>query len=106
MTSLVKKTIEFLNKKKEGLTELNYQPKVFIEAKNQEKVFSLTRELINAQFELCDDELTNRLWEEVANLNIDPERIINLMYKCDSHDDFAAMVDKDSKYLESSFEIK
>ncbi len=106
MTSLVKKTIEFLNKKKEGLTELNYQPRVFIEAKNQEKVFSLTRELIDAQFELCDDELTNRLWEEVANLNIDPERIINLMYKCDSHDDFAAMVDKDSKYLESSFEIK
>ena len=106
MTSLVKKTIEFLNKKKEGLTELNYQPRVFIEAKNQEKVFSLTRELINAQFELGDDELTNRLWEEVANLNIDPERIINLMYKCDSHDDFAAMVDKDSKYLESSFEIK
>ena len=106
MTSLVKKTIEFLNKKKEGLTELNYKPRVFIEAKNQEKVFSLTRELINAQFELCDDELTNRLWEEVANLNIDPERIINLMYKCDSHDDFAEMVDKDSKYLESSFEIK
>ena len=106
MTSLVKKTIEFLNKKKEGLTELNYQPKVFIEAKNQEKIFSLTRELINAQFELCDDELTNRLWEEVANLNIDPERIINLMYKCDSNDDFAAMVDKDSKYLESSFEMK
>ena len=106
MTSLVKKTIEFLNKKKEGLTELNYQPRVFIETKNQEKVFSLTRELINAQFQLCDDELTNRLWEEVANLNIDPQRIINLMYKYDSHDDFTAMIDADSKYLESSFKMK
>ena len=106
MTSLVKKTIEFLNKKKEGLTELSYKPRVFIETKNQEKVFSLTRELINAQFQLCDDELTKRLWEEVASLNIEPERIINLMYKYDSHDDFTAMIDADSKYLESSFKIK
>ena len=106
MTSLVKKAIEYLNKKQESLIELRYQPKVFEEAKDQEKVYSLTRELINAQFQLCDDALTNRLWEEVANLNIDPERIINLMYKCDSNDDFAAMVDKDSKYLESSFEMK
>ena len=106
MTSLVKKAIEFLSKKKEDFIELNYQPRVFKETKDQQKVYSLTRELINAQFQLCDDELTNRLWEEVANLNIDPERIINLMYKCYSHDDFTAMIETDSKYLESSFEIK
>ena len=106
MTSLVKKAIEFLSRKKEDLVELSYQPRVFQGTKEQEKVYALTRELVNAQFQLCDDELTNRLWEEVANLNIDPERIINLMYKCDSHDDFDAMVDKNSKYLESSFEIK
>ncbi len=105
MTSLVKKAIEFLTKRKGGLIELSYQPKVFKETK-EEKVYSLTRELINAQFQLCDEELTNRLWEEVANLNIDPERIINLMYKCDSNDDFAAMVDKDSQYLVSSFKMK
>ena len=106
MTSLVKKAIEFLSKKKEGLVELSYRPRVFKETKDQEKVYSLTRELINAQFQLCDDELTNRLWEEVANLNIDPQRIINLMYKYDLHDDFTAMIDADNKYLESSFEIK
>ena len=106
MTSLVKKAIEFLSRKKGELIELSYQPRVFKERKDQERVYSLARELVNAQFQLCDDELTNRLWEEIANLNIDPERIINLMYKCDPHDDFTAMVDKDSKYLESSFEIK
>ena len=106
MTSLVKKAIEFLSRKKENLVELSYQPRVFKGTKDQEKVYALTRELVNAQFQLCDDELTNRLWEEVANLNIDPERIINLMYKCYSHDDFTAMIDTDSKYLESSFEIK
>ena len=106
MTSLVKNAIEFLSRKKGELIELNYQPKVYKERKDQEKVCSLTRQLVNAQFQLCDDELTNRLWEEVANLNIDPERIINLMYKCYSHDDFTAMIETDSKYLESSFEIK
>ena len=106
MTSLVKKAIEFLSRKKEDLVELSYQPRVFKGTKEQEKVYALTRELVNAQFQLCDDELTNRLWEEVANLNIDPQRIINLMYKYDSHDDFTAMIDADSKYLESSFKIK
>ena len=106
MTSLVKKAIEFLSKKKEGLIELGYEPRICKETKDQEKVYSLTRELINAQFQLCDDELTNRLWEEVANLNIDPERIINLMYKCDSHDDFSTMADQDATYLKSSFEMK
>ena len=106
MTSLVKKAIEFLSKKNEDLIKLNYESRVFKNTKDQEKVYSLTRELINAQFQLCDDELTNRLWEEVGNLNIDPERIINLMYKCYSHNDFTAMIETDSKYLESSFEIK
>ena len=106
MTSLVKKAIEFLSRNKEDLFELSYQPRVFKGTKEQEKVYALTRELVNAQFQLCDDELTNRLWEEVGNLNFDPERIINLMYKCYSHDDFAAMIETDSKYLESSFEIK
>ena len=106
MTSLVKKAIEFLSRKKGELIELSYQPKVYKEKKDQEKVCSLTLELVNAQFQLCDDELTNRLWEEVANLNIDPQRIINLMYKYDSHDDLTAMIDADSKYLESAFEMK
>lgn len=106
MTSLVKKAIGFLSRKKGELIELSYQPRVYKEKKDQEKVCSLTRELVNAQFQLCDDELTNRLWEEVANLNIEPQRIINLMYAYDSHDDFTAMIDQDSKYLESSFEIK
>ena len=106
MTSLVKKAIEFLSRKKGELIELSYQPRVYKGRKDQGKVCSLTRELVNAQFQLCDDELTNRLWEEVANLNIDPERIINLMYRCDSNDDFATMADKDSKYLESSFKMK
>ena len=106
MTSLLKKALEFLSKKKEELIELEYHPRVFKETKDQEKVYALTRQLVNAQFQLCDDELTNRLWEEVADLNLDPERIINLMYKCHSHDNFTDMFDIDSQYLTSSFEIK
>ena len=98
--------MSFLKRTKEDLIQLSYQPSVFQETKNEEKIYALTRELVNAQFQLCDDELTNRLWEEVADLNLDPERIINLMYKCHSHDNFTDMFDIDSQYLTSSFEIK
>ncbi len=106
MTSLAKEALEFFKRTKEELIQLSYQPSVFQETKNEEKIYALTRELVNAQFQLCDDELTNRLWEEVADLNLDPERIINLMYKCHSHDNFTDMFDIDSQYLTSSFEIK
>ncbi len=106
MTSLAKEALEFFKRTKEELIQLSYQPSVFQETRNEEKIYALTRELVNAQFQLCDDELTNRLWEEVADLNLDPERIINLMYKCHSHDNFTDMFDIDSQYLTSSFEIK
>ena len=43
MTSLVKKAIEFLSRKKEDLVELSYQPRVFKGTKEQEKVYALTR---------------------------------------------------------------
>ena len=106
MTSLAKEALEFFKRTKEELIQLSYQPSVFQETRNEEKIYALTRELVNAQFQLCDDELTNRLWEEVADLNLDPERIINLMYKCHSHDNFTDMFDIDSQYFTSSFEIK
>ncbi|MDP6181865.1 MAG: hypothetical protein QF527_04245 [SAR86 cluster bacterium] len=105
MTSFLQKAIMFLsprNAQKEGPIELSYQPEIFKAKKDQEKVFELTRELVNAQFLLGDDELSKRLWEEVANHNLDPEGIINLMYKCYSHNDLAEMIETDSNYHESS----
>jgi len=63
-----------------------------------EKVFSLARDLINAQFHLANDELSRKLWNEVATLKIDPQRIINLMYRCCSNVDNQSMLEADLDY--------
>ena len=63
------------------------------------KVFSLARDLINAQFHLANDELSRKLWNEVAALKIDPQRIINLMYRCCSNVDDQSMLEADLDYF-------
>ncbi len=63
------------------------------------KVFSLARDIINAQFNLANDELTRKLWNEVAALKIDPQRIINLMYRCCSNEDNQSMLEADLDYF-------
>ena len=63
------------------------------------KVFSLARDLINAQFHLANDELSRKLWNEVAALKIDPQRIINLMYRCYSNVDNQSMLEADLDYF-------
>ena len=65
---------------------------------DQEMIFDLARELVNAQFYLADDELTNRLWKEVADRQLDEKRIIHLMYKCIFHDDNESMVEADEYF--------
>ena len=63
------------------------------------KVYSLVKDIINAQFNLGDDELSRKLWDEVAALNIDPRRIINLMYRCYLHEDDKSMSEADLDYF-------
>ncbi len=69
---------------------------------DRQSIFSLVRELVHAQFELCDYELTNRLWKDVADREIDTERIINLMYGCTFHDDDHAMLEADLAFEKQS----
>lgn len=52
----------------------------FSECKEQQLVFLLARQLATAQFELANPAMTQRLWQEVAALEIDPERITALLY--------------------------
>ena len=59
----------------------------FPQTSPQNDLFKLTRQLIHAQFELADDHLANSLWNDVFHKNIDPERVINLMYSCSADDD-------------------
>ncbi len=70
-------------------------------AREREIYFSSARNLANAQFQLADAELTQRLWEDVSDRDLDVDRVLNLMYGCWFHDDPEAMIDADEAYLQS-----
>ncbi len=65
---------------------------------DRQAVFQIVRELVQAQFERGDDELTKRLWQDVAERKIDLDRVINLMYTCSFHDDDNEMTTVDENY--------
>ena len=67
---------------------------------DRQTYFAFTRELVNAQFVLADQELTRRLWQEVGDRNLEIGRIINLLYRCGCHDDESEMVEVDDKFLQ------
>jgi hypothetical protein len=65
---------------------------------DRQAVFQLVRELVQAQFERGDEELTKRLWQDVADRKIDIDRVINLMYTCSFHEDDKEMTKVDETY--------
>ena len=67
---------------------------------DRQTYFSIARELVEAQFVLSDQELTRRLWQEVGDRNLEIGRIINLLYRCSSHEDESEMVEVDDAFLE------
>ena len=69
---------------------------------HQEEYFSCARNLVQAQFQLADQELTQRLWQDVADRNLDVDRIIHLMYRCRFHDDIEALQAADDAYVAQS----
>ena len=54
---------------------------------DRQAVFQIVRDLVQAQFNRGDEELTRRLWQDVADREIDLDRVINLMYSCSFHED-------------------
>ena len=69
---------------------------------DRQTYFSISRELINAQFILEDQELSRRLWQEVGERDLEVGRILNLLYSCDSHSDDGEMVEMDNAFLQLS----
>ena len=67
--------------------------------RDQEVVFTCARNLARAQFQLADDELSRRLWQDVADRDLDVDRVLNLMYGCWFQDDSEAMQEADRAYL-------
>ena len=65
---------------------------------DRQAVFQLVRDLVQAQFNRGDEELTKRLWQDVADRNIDLDRVINLMYSCSFHEDDYEMTKVDETY--------
>ena len=65
---------------------------------DRQVVFQLVRDLVQAQFDRGDEELTKRLWQDVAERKIDLDRVINLMYTCSFHEDDEEMTKVDETY--------
>ena len=65
---------------------------------DRQAVFQLVRDLVHAQFDRGDEELTKRLWQDVADREIDLDRVINLMYTCSFHEDDNEMTKVDETY--------
>ena len=65
---------------------------------DRQSVFQLVRDLVQAQLERGDKELTKRLWQDVADRDIDLDRVINLMYTCSFHEDDYEMTKVDQTY--------
>ena len=66
---------------------------------NRDEYFSCARDLVLAQFQLADQELTQRLWQDVADRNLDVDRIENLMYRCFFQSDKDALSAADEAFL-------
>ncbi len=65
---------------------------------DRQAVFQVVRDLVQAQFDRGDKELTKRLWQDVVDRDIDLDRVINLMYTCSFHEDDEEMTKVDETY--------
>lgn len=72
----------------------------FTEFKERQLVFALTRQLAEAQFVRSDCLGSDRLWQEAAAEDMDPDRIINLLYGVNDHGDTTAMEEADRPFRE------
>jgi len=70
--------------------------------RDQKVYFACARNLARAQFQLADNELSRRLWQDVADQGLDVDRVLNLMYGCWFQDDEKAMQEADLEYLEQA----
>jgi hypothetical protein len=74
----------------------------FAEVKQQQLVFTLVRQLAEAQFVRADRELTRRLWQEVALLEIDPDRVTALLYGGQPCDDRQGLMALDASWSQQA----
>ncbi|UPM49461.1 MULTISPECIES: hypothetical protein [unclassified Synechococcus] len=71
----------------------------FTARKEQALVILLSQQLADAQIGRADAHASQSLWDEVAELDIDPDRIIHLLYGGEEVSDRAALKDRDDSWL-------
>ncbi len=75
------------------------QSKSFSALKEQALVLDLTQRLAEAQIERGDAVASQGLWNEIAALEIDPERIIHLLYNRERRSTHAALRATDDQWM-------
>ena len=65
---------------------------------HQQAHFDAARRLAQAQFQFADAELSQRLWQDVADRDLDVDRIMNLLYGCWFQDDPEALRAADAEF--------
>lgn len=73
----------------------------FSARKQCQLLYLITRQLAEAQFVQADQARTTRLWQEAAALELDPDRIIHLLYGVADHADLQEMESVDRPYRQS-----
>ncbi|MEN9388019.1 MAG: hypothetical protein RLZZ255_995 [Cyanobacteriota bacterium] len=75
-------------------------PSGFAARKQQALVLLLAQQLADAQFRRADPQSSERLWQEVANLDIAAERITALLYGGHDVQDRATLLALDDAWLQ------
>ncbi|QVV67199.1 hypothetical protein [Synechococcus sp. LA31] len=73
----------------------------FTARKQQALVLLLTQQLMDAQFVRADAKSTDRLWREVAALEIDPDRILHLLYCGLDGSDRQSVAEQDDAWIQA-----
>ena len=71
----------------------------FSARKQQALVLLLAQQLSETQFRLANRPGSERLWQEVAALEIDPDRIVHLMYSGIDGSDRPALIAEDDAWI-------
>ena len=66
---------------------------------DRQSYFALARELVHAQFVLADSELSWRLWQDVADRELDVARFLHLLYGGWDVEDDEELLEADQQFL-------
>ena len=88
-----------MNKKLMLPTSLCRSSSASQQRKEQQLVMRLCQDIAQAQFVFANPKRSRRLWDEAAALEIEPDRLLNLLYGGVDLDDSADFIAADELYL-------